>query len=99
MAAVLEVELEDRAVMTVHEAGEPVVEPVVMFEPLFVGGCYICPVCMRSHATKHNAVRHYQHKHGADLRPHFCEVCEASFDTLAHFNCHMMGSKHLGRVV
>ena len=31
MAAALAVELEDRAVMTVHEAGEPVVEPVVMF--------------------------------------------------------------------
>jgi hypothetical protein len=31
VAAALAVEPEERAVMTVHEAGEPVVEPVVMF--------------------------------------------------------------------
>jgi hypothetical protein len=86
VAAALAVEPEDGAVM--HEARGP----GEIFEPLFVGGQYICPVCKRSHATKFNAVRHYRHNHEADPRPHFCEVCEASFDTLAHFNCHTMGT-------
>ncbi|EIM19766.1 hypothetical protein WALSEDRAFT_4988, partial [Wallemia mellicola CBS 633.66] len=39
---------------------------------------YVCSVCSRSFARKHDAERHFR-MHNNDSRPYSCPNCDASF--------------------